>query len=140
MIADLFPVEQRGKATAIWGLGPLIGPVAGPIAGGFIGQEAGWRWTFWVLLVAGGVMATAIEVFNQETFAPVLIRWKMEKLAKETGRTDLRNAYDEQTAGPVGVRQALKSGLMRPFILLVKSPIVLLLSTYMVRLPPIREE
>ncbi|BCS22039.1 MFS transporter [Aspergillus puulaauensis] len=131
VIADLFPVEQRGKATAIWGLGPLIGPVAGPIAGGFIGQEAGWRWTFWVLLVAGGVMATAIEVFNQETFAPVLIRWKMEKLAKETGRTDLRNAYDEQTAGPVSVKKALKSGLMRPFILLVKSPIVLLLSTYM---------
>lgn len=80
-------------------------------------------------------MAGLIEVFNQETFAPVLIRWKMEKLAKETGRTDLRSAYDESTAGPVGVKQALKSGLMRPFVLLVKSPIVLLLSTYMVRLP-----
>ncbi len=86
-------------------------------------------------------MAGMIEVFNQETFAPVLIRWKMEKLAKETGRTDLRSAYDEEkAAGPVGVKQALKSGLMRPFVLLVKSPIVLLLSTYMVRLLHIQDE
>lgn len=84
-------------------------------------------------------MALAIEVFNQETFAPVLIRWKMEKLAKDTGRTDLRSAYDENAAA-VGVKKALKSGLMRPFVLLVKSPIVLLLSTYMVSsLPPIRD-
>jgi multidrug resistance protein len=137
VIADLFPIEQRGKATAIWGLGPLMGPVIGPIAGGFIGQEAGWRWAFWVLLIAGGVLSLAIEVLNRETFAPVLIRWKTAKLAKETGRTDLRSAYEQgngkQGAEPVRVEEALKLGLQRPFNLLVKSPIVLLLSTYMVR-------
>ncbi|KAL2814467.1 major facilitator superfamily domain-containing protein [Aspergillus granulosus] len=135
VIADLFPVEQRGKATAFWGLGPLIGPVAGPIAGGFIGENAGWRWTFWVLLIAGGVLSLLIEFFNQETFAPVLLRWKTAKLAKETGRTDLRSTYDYESekcgAGPVSVDQALFLGLKRPFLLLVKSPIVLLLSTYM---------
>ncbi|KAL2785519.1 major facilitator superfamily domain-containing protein [Aspergillus keveii] len=135
VIADLFPVEQRGKATAIWGLGPLMGPVIGPIAGGFIGQEAGWRWAFWVLLIAGGVLSLAIELLNEETFAPVLIKRKIAKLAKETGRTDLRSAYDQenrkQGADPVRVEDALRVGLQRPFLLLVKSPIVLLLSTYM---------
>ncbi|KAJ0417286.1 major facilitator superfamily domain-containing protein [Aspergillus carlsbadensis] len=134
VIADLFPTEQRGKATAVWGVGPLMGPVIGPIAGGFIGQNAGWRWAFWVLLIAGGVLSLAIEVLNQETFAPVLIRWKTAKLAKETGRTDLRSAYDQENgkdAGPIRVQEALKLGLQRPFLLLVKSPIVLLLSTYM---------
>ncbi|KAL2864778.1 MFS transporter [Aspergillus lucknowensis] len=135
VIADLFPVEQRGKATAIWGLGPLVGPVVGPIAGGFIGENAGWRWAFWVLLIAGGVLAAAVELLNQETFAPVLIRWKLEKMAKETGRTDLRSAYDgldgNADSGPAAVRQALKLGLLRPLLLLVRSPIILLLSTYM---------
>ncbi|KAL3456369.1 major facilitator superfamily domain-containing protein [Aspergillus heterothallicus] len=135
VIADLFPVEQRGKATAIWGLGPLIGPVAGPIAGGFIGESIGWRWAFWILLIASGVLSVAIEILNQETFAPVLIRWKTAKLAKETGRTDLRSAYDQDAAKngaePVRVEQALKQGLLRPFLLLVRSPIVLLLATYM---------
>ncbi|KAL4874982.1 major facilitator superfamily domain-containing protein [Aspergillus karnatakaensis] len=134
VIADLFPVEQRGKATAIWGLGPLMGPVVGPIAGGFIGESIGWRWAFWILLIASGVLSVGIEVLNQETFAPVLIRWRVSRLAKETGRTDLRSAYDphqEDRAEPVGVGQALKLGLLRPVLLLVKSPIVFLLSVYM---------
>ncbi|KAL3431428.1 major facilitator superfamily domain-containing protein [Aspergillus tetrazonus] len=130
VIADLFPVEQRGKATAVWGLGPLIGPVAGPIAGGFIGENVGWRWTFWTLLIAGGTVALGIELLNKETFAPVLIKWKTTKLAQETGRTDLRSAYDLERES-LSVGQALELGLKRPVLLLVKSPIVFLLSVYM---------
>src|SRR5687767_61748 len=30
-IADLMPPEQRGKAMAIWSIGPLLGPVVGPV-------------------------------------------------------------------------------------------------------------
>ena len=43
VIADLFPVEQRGAANSVFTLGPLFGPVVGPIIGGFIAQRAGWR-------------------------------------------------------------------------------------------------
>ncbi|KAL2817766.1 MFS multidrug transporter [Aspergillus cavernicola] len=130
VIADLFPTEQRGLATSIWAFGPLLGPVVGPIAGGFIGEEIGWRWTFWVLLIAGGIISAGIEVLNRETYAPVLTRWKTEKLAKETGRTDLRSVFDKRAQNP-SVSEALKLGLSRPLILLFKSPIVLLLSVYM---------
>ncbi|KAL4864419.1 hypothetical protein BDV12DRAFT_176186 [Aspergillus spectabilis] len=130
VIADLFPVEQRGKATAIWGMGPLLGPVIGPIAGGFIGQGAGWRWTFWVLLIAGAVVAAGIEVLNRETCAVVLMKWKTIKMRRELGRDDLRSAYE--TGGEsVSVGRALKEGLKRPVLLFVKSPIVFLLATYM---------
>lgn len=134
VIADLFPREQRGMATSIWAMGPLVGPVVGPIAGGFLGEEAGWRWVFWLLLIAGGVMAFGMEILNQETYAAVLIRWKTEKLAKETGRTDLKSAYEvgKESASP---KQVLAQGLKRPFLLFCKSPIVLLLSLYMVGTP-----
>ncbi|CAI7584039.1 unnamed protein product [Penicillium glandicola] len=130
VIADLFPREQRGMATSVWAMGPLIGPVVGPIAGGFIGQEAGWRWVFWVLLIAGAVVSFGVELMNQETYADVLIRWKTEKLAKETGRTDLRSAYDKsKDAG--GLKQTLVQSFKRPGLLFVKSPIVFLLCVYM---------
>lgn len=43
IIADLFPVQQRGRANAMFSLGPLFGPVVGPIIGGFIVGRAGWR-------------------------------------------------------------------------------------------------
>jgi MFS family permease len=29
---DLFSVEERGSAMAIWGIGPLLGPVLGPVS------------------------------------------------------------------------------------------------------------
>ncbi|GMF75031.1 unnamed protein product [Aspergillus oryzae] len=122
--------QQRGKATSIWGVGPLIGPVAGPIAGGFLGEEVGWRWVFWVLLIVGGGTALGIEILNRETYAPVIIRRKTAKLSKELGRTDLRSAY-ELNRGQASTGQFLKQSLVRPMLLLVKSPIVLLLSTYM---------
>ncbi|KAL4868440.1 hypothetical protein BDV12DRAFT_103220 [Aspergillus spectabilis] len=130
VIADLFPVTQRGLATSIWSMGPLLGPVVGPIAGGFVGQHLGWRWVFWLLLITGGALSFCIECFNKETYAPVLIRWKLAKLAKELSRTDLRSAYDQEGNG-VSISKTLKLGLKRPIILLFKSPIVLFLATYM---------
>ncbi|KAL4879900.1 major facilitator superfamily domain-containing protein [Aspergillus karnatakaensis] len=130
VIADLFPITKRGLATSIWSMGPLLGPVVGPIAGGFVGQSLGWRWVYWLLLIAGGVLSFGIECFNKETYAPVLIRWKMAKLAKELGRSDLRSAYDPDGNG-ISISKTLKLGLKRPMILLFRSPIVLFLATYM---------
>ncbi|KAJ5689118.1 hypothetical protein N7462_003510 [Penicillium macrosclerotiorum] len=130
VIADLFPIEQRMMATAVWSFGPLIGPVAGPVAGGFIGETIGWRWVFWVVMIASGVMSTGIEILNRETYAAVLIRRKTERVAKELGRNDLRSAYDTN-ASKVSVAHSLKVGLKRPLLLFFKSPIVLLLSAYM---------
>ena len=50
-IADLHEAEARGKAMALFGLGPLLGPVLGPVIGGFVTQHLGWRWTFWLILI-----------------------------------------------------------------------------------------
>lgn len=131
VIADMFPREQRGMATSIWAMGPLIGPVVGPIAGGFIGQEIGWRWVFWILLIAGGLLSLGVEFLNEETYPTVLIKWKTEKLAKETGRSDLRNAYEKDDEG-LEVSELLVQSFKRPVLLFFKSPIVCLLCVYMV--------
>ncbi|KAJ0419627.1 major facilitator superfamily domain-containing protein [Aspergillus carlsbadensis] len=129
VIADLFPIEQRGLATSIWSIGPLLGPVVGPIAGGFIGQSLGWRWVYWILLIIAGTFAVAVELFIKETYAPVIMRRKTARLAKELGRTDLRSAYDpEEGISPANI---LKQGFKRPILLLFKSPIISFLATYM---------
>jgi MFS family permease len=41
IVGDLYLVEQRGRAMAITGFGPLIGPVIGPIIGSYLGQSEG---------------------------------------------------------------------------------------------------
>ena len=50
-VADLIPQEKRGAAMAVFAVGPLLGPVIGPVMGGFIAENAGWRWSFWVLTI-----------------------------------------------------------------------------------------
>lgn len=51
-LADVIPLEERGKWMGILVLGPLLGPVIGPIAGGFVAQDIGWRWAFWIIAIA----------------------------------------------------------------------------------------
>jgi MFS family permease len=51
VIADVFAPAERGWATSIYALGPIIGPVLAPIAGGYVVQSAGWRWVNWVSVI-----------------------------------------------------------------------------------------
>ncbi len=50
-VADMFIQEERGKAMAVWTVGPLLGPTIGPVAGAFIAEAKGWRWIFWIVAV-----------------------------------------------------------------------------------------
>lgn len=130
VVSDLFSVEQRGRAMALWSLGPLVGPVAGPIIGGFVGQRLGWRWVFWVLAITAGVVTVGIELLNQETYAPVLIARKTKRLRSQLRRSDLRSFYDKPGSDVLPIA-ALRLALKRPFVLFFKSPIVFLLSMYL---------
>jgi MFS family permease len=130
VIADLFIVEERGLATSVWSLGPLFGPVLGPICGGFIAQQIGWRWVFWILLIMSGVVTVGIEFLNKETYGQVIIRWKTARLSKELHRDDLRSCYDPEKSSLEPWR-VLQRGLIRPMKMLFRSPIVFLLCLYM---------
>ncbi len=53
IMLDAYPLHERGKAMAIWGLGVMVGPVAGPTLGGWLTDVASWRWTFYINLPVG---------------------------------------------------------------------------------------
>lgn len=57
IMLDLYPIEKRGKAMAIWGMGIMLGPILGPTLGGFLTEYYTWRWCFYVN-VPVGIMAT----------------------------------------------------------------------------------
>jgi DHA2 family multidrug resistance protein len=54
---DIYPVEQRGSAMALWGVGVMIGPILGPTLGGYLTYVYNWRWVFYVNLPFG-ILAT----------------------------------------------------------------------------------
>lgn len=63
-----------------------------------------------------------------ETYSPVLLRKRAEKLSKLTGKV-YRSRIDIHS-GKVSLKEAFATGLKRPWILLFCEPIVLLLSIY----------
>ncbi|EOD48443.1 mfs multidrug transporter [Neofusicoccum parvum] len=125
-IADLIPREQRGTAMAIWVAGPCIGPVVGPLSGGFLSQAAGWRWTFWVVSIASGVVTVAGMIFMSETYAIAILNKKVKRLRKETGNMALRSKLDVG----LSTRDLFFFSIVRPTKMLFRSPIVFLLSLY----------
>ncbi|KAI6791545.1 MFS general substrate transporter [Hortaea werneckii] len=126
-IADLMKPEQRGGAMAIWAMGPLLGPVIGPVAGGFLAQAEGWRWIFWVIAIAIGVMTIAGFFALEETYPPTLLERKTKKLRKETGNPRLRSKLDQQ----LPAHELFIRAIVRPTKLLFLSPICALMSLYM---------
>jgi len=50
---DIYPVEQRGSAMSIWGMGVMLGPILGPTLGGYLTFYYNWRFVFFVNLPFG---------------------------------------------------------------------------------------
>ncbi|SED25202.1 MFS transporter, DHA2 family, multidrug resistance protein [Rhizobiales bacterium GAS188] len=53
VLLDIYPVEQRGQAMALWGMGVMLGPIMGPTLGGWLTDSFDWRWVFFVNLPFG---------------------------------------------------------------------------------------
>ncbi len=54
---DIYPMEKRGQAMAIWGMGVMIGPILGPTLGGYLTELYNWRFVFYIN-IPFGILAT----------------------------------------------------------------------------------
>lgn len=130
VIADVFPVQERGRALSIWMMGPIIGPTIGPVVGGFTTQNVGWRWVNWIAFIPSTITVIGMVILNRETNHQVLIKRKTAKLRKELGRPELRSCYINADAPPVTKGQILLNGLVRPIKMLFTSAIIFCVSLY----------
>ncbi|CAI7616253.1 unnamed protein product [Penicillium viridicatum] len=125
-VADVTVQEKRGKAMALFTMGPILGPILGPLIGGFVSQYLGWRWTFRIILILSGIITAATFALMSETNATILLSRRVGQLRKETGNSDLVAAG----ASNLTPKQMLLRAIVRPLKLLIFSPIVLLISLY----------
>ncbi|KAF1943192.1 MFS general substrate transporter [Clathrospora elynae] len=128
VIADLFSANDRGLAMSIFSAAPFMGPVLGPIIGGFLGMTEGWRWVNGLMAIWAGVLLIITTCLVPETYPPVLLRRRAERLSKLSGKVYRSRTDIDQ--GKISLGEAFSTGLKRPWILLFTEPIVLLLSLY----------
>lgn len=76
-----------------------------------------------------GVVWIIGTIFVPETYAPVLLRRRAERLSKITGKVYRSKLEVDQ--GKIDLKESFKTALSRPWILLFREPIVFLLSLYM---------
>src|ERR1700723_2799920 len=72
---DIYPVEQRGKAMAIWGVGVMIGPILGPTLGGYLTEMYNWRYVFYINLPFGILATLGLIFFMPRSFGNFNLRF-----------------------------------------------------------------
>lgn len=126
-LADMWLTNERGVAMSVFSAAPFLGPAIGPLVGGFVYDNAGWRWIYWVMLIFSGVIYALVVIFLPETHHQTLLKKRAKHLRKITG-DDTYRAISELEKRSLG--EIVHSTLFRPMILLTE-PIVFLIAVYM---------
>ncbi|SPO04281.1 probable MFS multidrug transporter [Cephalotrichum gorgonifer] len=126
-IADVTTPQKRGIAMALFSLGPLTGPVLAPVIGGFTADHKGWRWTFWILAILGGTAGTASLLVMRETNPKIILRRK-PAIRDPPYPNQRQPVHSHPVERP---HRLLARALTRPTMILIRSPIVLVMSLYM---------
>jgi len=123
VLGDVWSAEQRGRSLSMYLLVPLTGSAVGPIIGGFIVQYSTWRWMFWSTTIFQVVLEMSSLLLFNESYAPVLLRRRAEKLRKDTGDTRYHSELERSESGRSTLWK-ISHSLLRPLRLLVFHPII----------------
>ncbi|KAL1951522.1 hypothetical protein VTO73DRAFT_671 [Trametes versicolor] len=136
VLGDMWSPEERGKAIAVYSLAPLLGPAIGPVAGGWIAERSTWRWVFWSTSIAAGIIEVISFFALPETYAPVLLRRKANKIRKQMDAEkgpvrEVRTTFEKPGQPTSFNTDFVVRSLFRPFMLFAKEPIIQLISLYL---------
>jgi MFS family permease len=107
---------------------PLLAPALGPIAGGFIAEDLPWPWIFYSVSIFDAFIQILGFFFLQETYMPVLLQRKKNRLIKKTNNQALHTQYDNDGTHKLSTK--FRTSFTRPFILLFTQPIVQVCAVY----------
>jgi hypothetical protein len=91
-----------------------------------VSDALGWRWVFWILAITSGTISTVFLVISKETYAPILLKRKTDKLVKDSGNTLLRSKLDSG----LSPKDYFNRGILRPCKMILFSPISIISALY----------
>lgn len=129
-IADLWNPLEKTVYFPLYAILSFGGPVLGPVVASYMGQTGviSWRWTSWIILIMSGAILVLIILFQPETYAPLLLKWKGKQLRQMTGDQRFRSEMDMEK---IALWDRIGGAMKRQFLITIHEPIILLISLYM---------
>lgn len=122
-LADIWDPIPRGYAIGVFASGAFAGPVAG-----LTESSLCWRRASWITLILAGAIGIINPLVVPETSAARILQFRAAKLRKETGNAEYRAAVDRCK---LSVKAVITVYLIRPFVMAVQEPTLLLITAYM---------
>ncbi|QIF05448.1 DHA2 family efflux MFS transporter permease subunit [Roseimicrobium sp. ORNL1] len=85
VLIDAFPPEKQGTAMTLLGIAALLAPVVGPTLGGYITDNYGWRWIFYLNIPVG---IFALWICNKVVFDPEYLKTERAALLRKRAPFD----------------------------------------------------
>ena len=70
ILSAAFPKEERARALGIFSGVTGCALIVGPAVGGFVTENLGWRWAFWINLPIGLILVGMVVARLRESFGP----------------------------------------------------------------------
>ncbi|KAL8287493.1 hypothetical protein RQP46_003351 [Phenoliferia psychrophenolica] len=123
VVHDLFSRDAGGWAVAIYGLSSTDGPPLGNVFGGYITQNLGWRYLYWIQLGIFGIVWFILYFCMPETRDTILMMKKAKLLREKTGNEKIFALHEQDREAP---GRLWKITLTRPIRFLFTEPITYL--------------
>ncbi len=77
IILAVYPQSKHGVVTSIFGMGVVLGPIFAPTLGGYLSEEYGWQWVFYMVVPFGlaSLLGCWIYVFEGVRAARLHFDW-----------------------------------------------------------------
>ncbi|KAK9482109.1 major facilitator superfamily domain-containing protein [Lipomyces starkeyi] len=128
VFTDIFGNSTRGLAVACYGTAVFLGPLLGPVVGGFIVESyLGWRWTEYLSSIMSFFSFALMVLFTEETYAPAILTKKAADLRRRTGNWGIQSRQEQVE---LNLHELLEKNFARPLVMLVREPILMLVTIY----------
>ncbi|CCH45765.1 Benomyl/methotrexate resistance protein [Wickerhamomyces ciferrii] len=130
VFVDMYSLPYMPVGIALWGIGAYLGVSLGPVVGAALQVGTNdWRWSFWFLLIVSAALFVIYLTFIPETYHPMILNEKAERLRRLTGNPNIVVQQDIDSKNQT-VSESIREILWRPIEIGIFEPVILLINIY----------
>ncbi|KAK6384273.1 hypothetical protein LTR65_009749 [Meristemomyces frigidus] len=136
-VSDLWERNESGNAMMVYGASSTFGPPFALVLSGYIVQNKGWHWLFWIFMIITGGLWVIMVLTLPETRHSIILEKKAKRVRKTLAKegavspavveniSDAHNKADKRS-----IHSLFAINLTRPIRFLFTEPITIFAAAY----------